>query len=156
MPEEPEIPAGLPRFNLREAKGKREMSEPLKLANIYGAADAWNRLAALKLPAHTAYRLLKYARKAAAEREIVEQQRIRLVRQAVGAKDGESVTLKPGMPEYEAFVAEFGQLLETDADLPPFDMTLTGLLDLAAKEPGNMLSVADLAQLEPFFKEVTE
>lgn len=126
----------------------------MKLVNIFIARDAWQRLAALKLPAHTAYRLLKYVKQVSAESEVIEQQRVKLLRDAAGVKEGEEVNLQPGTPEYTQFVAEFGKVLDTDSDLKPFNMTLMGLLDLIGKEQGNALSAQDLGQLEPFFEVV--
>jgi hypothetical protein len=127
------------------------MSEPLRLVNIQSAGAAWQRLAALKLPSHTAYGLLKYLRKVEAEAGIIETQRVKLIREAAGKPEGD-VSLNPGTPEHATFSTEFGKMLATECDLAPFDMTLDGLMDLAGKEQGNLLSASDLAQLEPFFK----
>jgi len=123
----------------------------MKLAEIFVARDAWKQLTGLKLSAHTAYRLLKYAKRVTAEYDVIEQQRGKLIRDAAGTKEGEDASLKPGTPEYSAFVADFGAVLDTESDLKPSDMTLDFLLDMIGKEQGNALSAQDLAQLEPFF-----
>jgi len=128
----------------------------VKLADVFGAREAWSRLSGLRLPPHTAYRLLKYAKQVTSEYEVIEQQRAKLIRDAAGVKDGEDARLNPGTPEFAAFVAEFGPVLDTESDLKPFDLTLATLLDLIAKDQGNVLAVQDLAQLEPFFKAETQ
>ena len=124
----------------------------MKLLNVYQARDAWQRLSALRMPPHTAYRLLKYLKRVVAESEVIEQQRVRLVREAAGVKEGEDANLAPGTPGYIQFVTDFGKVLDTESDLKLFDMTLAGLLDLLGKEQGNVLSAQDLGQLEAFFK----
>ncbi len=128
----------------------------MKLVNIFVARDAWQRLAGLKLPAHTAYRLLKYIKRLTVENEVIEQQRVKLVYDAAGVKEGEDASLRPGTPQHVQFATKFGEVLDTDSDLKPFDMTLPSLLDLLGKEQGNVLSAQDLAQLEPFFMEPKE
>jgi hypothetical protein len=125
----------------------------MKLADIFIARDAWQHATALRLPAHTAYRLLKYAKRVTAEYDVIEHQRSQLIRAAAGVKEGEGVSLQPGTPEYEQFVQDFGAVLDTDSDLKPCDITLSALLDLIGKDQGNTLSVQDLGQLEPFFSE---
>ena len=125
----------------------------MTLAVMFSSREAWARLAALRMPPHTAYRVLKYAKLVQAEYDVIEQQRGKLIREAAGVKDGEDVTLKPDTPEYAVFVSEFMAMLETDSDLKPFDMKLAALLDVLGKDQGNTLSAQDLGQLEPFFPE---
>ena len=124
----------------------------MKLANIYAAREAWQRLAALKLPPHTAYRLLKYVKLVAAEAEVIEQQRMKIRRETTGLADNDNTPVEPNTPEHAQFSVEFGQVLDTESDLKPFSMTLSGLLDLLGKEQGNVLSAQDLGQLEAFFE----
>ena len=125
----------------------------MTLAVMFSSREAWARLAALRMPPHTAYRVLKYAKLVQAEYDVIEQQRGKLIREAAGAKEGEDVSLKSGTPEYAAFVSEFVAMLETDSDLKPCDMKLAALLDVLGKDQGNTLSAQDLGQLEPFFPE---
>jgi hypothetical protein len=124
----------------------------MQLGNIFEAREAWQHLTSLKLPPHTAYRILKYARKLTAEAEVIEQQRVKLLKERTTADELGQIQFKPGTPEYNDFAVEFaGKFLETEADLKPFDMKLSSLLDLIGKEAGNLLSVQDLGRLEPFF-----
>ena len=50
----------------------------MRLADIFIARDAWQHATALRLPAHTAYRLLKYAKRVTAEYDVIEHQRMQL------------------------------------------------------------------------------
>jgi hypothetical protein len=128
----------------------------MKLVGIFVSREAWQRLAGLKLPPHTAYRLLKYVKQLGSENEVIEQQRIKMIREIAGVGEGENVSLEPGTPQHAQFATEFGKVLDTESDLKPFSMTIPGLLDLLGKEQGNVLSAQDLAQLEPFFEESKE
>jgi hypothetical protein len=123
----------------------------MNLFALHVSRDAWNRLTALKLPAQTAYRLLKYSRQVSAELELIEQQRNKLIRDCAGAKPDETVSLTPGSPEYAEFVEKFSSILETESDLKPADMKFEDLLGSMNGEKGNTLSTNDLAVLEPFF-----
>jgi hypothetical protein len=123
----------------------------MKLAHIYTARDAWQRLAGLKLPAPTAYSLLKYLKQVMAESDVIEQQRVKLIRDIAGAKENENASLEPGTPGFLKFAEEFTKVLDTDSDLKPVDMKLEILLAEIGKEAGNALSAQDLGQLEPFF-----
>jgi hypothetical protein len=127
----------------------------MKLANLYVARDAWQRLAALRMPPHTAYKVLKYIKQVIAESEVIEQTRVKLLRESTGIAEGD-INLQPGSAEHLKFAMAFNTAMDCESDLKLFGMTLGGLLDLLGKEQGNMLSVQDLAQLEPFFEEPKE
>lgn len=126
--------------------------QALTLGQIFASREAWQRLGQLRMPAHTAYRLLKYAKRVTSELEVIEQQRVKLIRQAAECEQGD-VELKPGTEQHAQFVQQFGELLDTTSDLKPHELTLSSLLDLVGKEASNALSVADLGALEPFFAE---
>lgn len=125
----------------------------MTLGDIYAAHDAWRRVAGLTFPPQAAYRLLKYVKQVTAEYEVVEQQRVTLIRNIAGANDSEAVTLTSNTPAYTRFASEFHLVIEMDSDLKPFDLSLPALIDLLGKEQGNVLSVQDLSLLEPFFIE---
>lgn len=127
----------------------------MKLAHIFQAREAWQHLTGLKIPTHTAYRLFKYVKLLGAENEFIEEKRIKLLREISGAKDGEPIDLRSNPEQLARFGQAFEEVLSGDCDMKPFDMTLPGLLDLLGKEQENVLSVADLGQLEPFFKEAS-
>ena len=139
----------------------------MKLAQIFVSREAWQLLSTLKMPPHTAYKLLKYVKRVDAEFELIEAQRQKLVKELIEQKqarlmaEGVEITeedkdsLKPRDPEYMQFAGPegFGGVLETESDLKPFSQTMDFILDLAGKEAGNLLAARDLGLLEPFFEE---
>lgn len=125
----------------------------MKLASIYGTKEAWAKLVKQELPAELAYKLYKYLRTVEAEGAVIEKQRVALLYKASGAAEGESVTLTPDTPAYGEFIKSFGEYLDVESELQPFDMTLTALTEIIAKKPDNSVSVEHLAQLAVFFKE---
>jgi len=124
----------------------------MKLANVLMARDAWKRLAGLKLPPATAYRLLKYAKLVTAELELIEQQRVKLICEIAGVKEGENATIEPGTPKHTEFVIRYTAALDVETDLKQCDMKMDDLLATLMSE-SNTLSVEDLGNLEPFFAE---
>jgi len=124
----------------------------MKLGQIVMARESFQRLSTLRMPPQTAYRLLKYLKLVTAESEVIERQRINLLRDVSGTKDGEDVNLAPGTPEHTRFLVEYSAALETESDLKPFDMMMDALLATLEAEKGNVLSAADLAAVEPFFE----
>ncbi len=128
-----------------------EIMNRLNLVQIFTARESWQRLAALKLPPLLGYRLLKYMKKVLAEIEIIEMQRVKLIRDCAGVKEGMDAELVPGTPGHARFVAEFGTLLNQQSDLEPSNTKFDDLIG-AISTDGNALSVQDLAQLEPFFE----
>lgn len=125
----------------------------MKLANVLMAQSAWKRLAGLKMPPAKAYMLLKYAKLVTAELEVIEQQRVKLIHEITGTKEGENISLAPGTPEHAQFVAAYTVALDVDSDLKQCDMKMDELLSTLTTEEGNALSVEDLGNLEPFFLE---
>jgi len=124
----------------------------MKLGNVFTSREAWQRLTALRMPPKTAYRLLKYSKTVDAEMAVVEQERVKLLREASGIEQGE-ICIEPGTPEHAAFVGKFTSWLETDSDLKPLEMKMDELIGALESEQGNVLSAADLGALEPFFTE---
>jgi len=124
----------------------------MQLAEIFSAREAWARLTQLRIPPQKAYKLLKYVKLVGAEADVVEQQRIALIQKVSGAKPGDNVSLERGTPEHRDFVVQFGAVLATETDLKPIEMTLEDLLGSLGADQANVLSVEDMARLEPFFK----
>jgi hypothetical protein len=165
VPEERDLPHAC-RNQSPGSEGKRKM----KLAQIFVARETWKAFAGLKMPPHTAYRLLKYVKRMDSEFELIESQRQKLIKELLEQKqarltaegieiaEDDKNILKPADPEYMKFAGPegFGGVLETESDLKPFSMTLSAMLDLAGKEAGNVLSAQDLGLLEPFFEEPKE
>jgi len=124
----------------------------MKLGNVFTSREAWQRLTALRMPPKTAYRLLKYSKMVDAEMAVVEQERVKLLREASGIEQGD-IRMEPGTPSFLAFVEKFNPWLATDSDLKPLEMKMDELIGALESEQGNVLSAADLGALEPFFTE---
>ena len=120
----------------------------MKLLQILNAKESWARLAQLRKPPKTAYRLLKYFRKVSAESETIEAHRIKCVYEAAG---GPGIDLVPPDPRFAVFLKQFNEFLEGDSDLQWSGMPMDELIAALDAETGNVLSEADLDALEPFF-----
>lgn len=123
----------------------------MKLYSILASRDAWQRLTALKMPPAKAYRLRKYCRMVDADLAVIEEERVKLLREASGVMEG-AVALQEGTPEHQDFILKFAEFLTADSDLPTIDADLDEIIEMLNGEQSNAISVADLAALEPFFK----
>ena len=126
--------------------------ESMKLANVFAAKDALGRLGESKLPPKVAYRVLKFAKKFESELAIVDKQRNALIMEVSGAKEGESITLDAGTPQFDEFVAKFNEVLMTDSELALCPLKMDALMDALEAVEGNTLSMQDIALLEVFFE----
>ena len=130
----------------------------MKLIDVWNAASAtqgksiWSTLASLKKPPKVSYRLLKYGAKLSREFDVIEKQRIKLLYEVSGAKEGEQVIIGPGTPEFAKFVADFNEFLSGESDLELVGLDMDTLIEALDNEKGNVLSEQDLAALEPFFQ----
>lgn len=123
----------------------------MKLGEIVTARESFQRLSTLKMPPQMAYRLLKYLKTVTTEIEVIEKQRVGLLRDISGIADGD-VKLEPGTPEHMRFLVEYTAALDTDSDLKPAPLKFEDLLAALDGRDGNILSAADLAAIEPFFE----
>ena len=133
----------------------------MKLVDVFNAlgtsaekpTSAWQSMANLKKPPKLAYKLLKYGAKLAAEYDVIEKQRVKLIYETTGKEAGSEVRIEPGTAEFAAFIEAFNGFLGTESDLEPTGVGMDALIDALDSEKGNVLSEADLAALEPFFTE---
>jgi len=123
----------------------------MKLRNVYDSRQTWQCLTALKMPPKTAWKLLKYAKGIQVDSDLIDVERIKYLREASGVSEGD-VSIEPGTPEMAAFFSRFDPFLETESDLKPLDMKMGELIEALGSEQGNVLSIADLAVVEPFFE----
>ena|SRR3990167_2803647 len=129
----------------------------MKLGDILASRNAWTQLAQVRLPAVKAYHLFKYMKLITAEQDIIELRRVAILRRISGAPEGVPVTLEPGTADYDTFVLEFAEFLETRSELPDFpNMNMDNFMDIIGDEDGNRLSVSDIALLEPFMHKSEE
>jgi len=124
----------------------------MKLSDVFIAQAAMGRLAILNMVPKVAYAVLKFAQKFDAEFAIVETQRLALIREIAGVKDGEDASLEQGSPGFDKFVVKFKEVLEVDSGLAPCPLKMDALLDAIEDVEGNTLSVQDIAMLEALFE----
>jgi len=124
----------------------------MKLGNVFAAKSALGRLVALRMPSKVAYRVLKFTRKFDIEFGVVEEQRVKLIREVTGAKEGEDAKIENGTPEMTSFFEKFAPVLDTDCELEACPLKFDALMDALDSEEGNVLSAQDLALLEPLFE----
>lgn len=123
----------------------------MKLVGVWNAKESWSRLAMLRLPPRTSYRILKYLDVFDAEYALIDKERTNLIHQAVGSEGDGFVQLTPGSPEHMTFVRSFTAFLETESAIQSSDMKFDELLAVLESHKDNTVSAADLAALEPFF-----
>lgn len=120
------------------------------LGQIFQSIDSWRKLSGINMKPKLAYKILKYTKLVTAEYEIAEKQRVALIHEVTGTKDGEDAKIEPGTPELQEYVGRFNEVMVTESTLEQLDMNLSDAID-AVDEKNETLTINDLALLEPFF-----
>jgi len=120
------------------------------LGQVFQSIVAWQKLSAIPLKPKIAYAILKYTRKVTDEHALAEKQRVALIHEITGTKDGEEAKIEPNTPEFSEYVTRFNEIMATESDLEQIDMDLEDVVN-ALDDKDEALSVSDLAMLEPFF-----
>jgi len=128
----------------------------MKLIEVVEAIASWQILAAMKVSPRVAYKLLKYTKLVSAEHEIAEKQRVALIHELTGTKEGEDASIPAGSELLKVYASRLSDILETKSDLPQCELTLDEVLDAVCADQANALSTRDLGLLEPFFAVPTE
>jgi len=126
------------------------------LGQVFQALPAWQRLSSLKMTPFMAYQMLKYFKLVAAEYDIVEKQRVALIRKLTNTVEGQNAEIKPDTPEFVEYIKLFNEVLIVDCDLKKCSMTMNDVMGAIYDERENALSVQELVVLEPFFSESVE
>ena len=121
------------------------------LGQIFRSLNAWIKISAVNMKPKIAYRVLKYTKKVSAEYEIAEKQRVALIHEITGTKEGEEAKIEPDSPEIDVYIEKFNEIMQTESSLSSIDLELEDVVD-AVDEKDETLSVSDLALLEPFFR----
>lgn len=124
----------------------------MNLGQVYQSAAAWDKLAGVPMKPALAYQILKYAKLVGAELDVVESQRIALIRDITSTEEGQNATIKPGTPEMKEYVTRFGEVLCVESSLGQSPVSFADVVD-AIDGQGDTLTIQDLSALEPFFKE---
>ncbi len=120
------------------------------LGEVFRSVAAWQKLSAINMKPKLAYKILKYTKKVSAEHDVAERQRVALVHEITGTKDGEDAKIDPDSPELATYIEKFNEIMATESDLKSLDIVFEEVVN-AAEEKDGSLSVQDLALLEPFF-----
>jgi len=128
----------------------------MKLGYIFGAIDAWRKLASLRMKPRMAYRLAKYAKEVSAEWEFTEKQRVALIHELSGVPEGQPASIQQGTPEFAKYTKRFMEIMETDCDLRKIDLNFDKVLDAIGENQENELTPQEVDVLLPFFSESVE
>lgn len=113
----------------------------VKLIEIYGSVSTLNKLIEEPLPAKVSFKLMKLLNQLNNEVKLVEDQRLKLVKQY--SKDGTSVADE----NKEVFVKEFSEFLNEEIDVAWQPITIDTLGE------NLKLSVTDLSKIQYLFSE---
>ncbi len=122
------------------------------LGTIFQSVTAWQKLSAIPLKPKVAYKLLKYTRYVSNEHEIAEKQRVALIHEITGTKDGEDAKIEPGSSQFVEYAERFSEIMATEVKFEQVKLKLEDVVELLDDKP-DALSVSDLALLEPFFED---
>jgi len=126
------------------------------LGEVFQAMNSWRALAAVKMQPQMAYRVLKYVKLLSQEWEIIEKQRVALIREIAGVAEGQDAKIEPGSEEFNEYVTRFNEVLQTESDLVKFDGALDDVMAAVRDDESNVLSVSDLVVLENFFRKASK
>ncbi len=121
------------------------------LGQIYSSVKAWNKLSSVAMHPMMAYKVLKYTKLVEAEYAVADKQRVALIHELSGTKEGEDAKIEPNTPEFEQYVERFNGVLQVESALKQIKVGFEDVLK-SLGDKDDVLSVGDLALLEPFFK----
>ena len=115
----------------------------VSLFEIYSSVTVLNKLVDLALPAKSSYKFVKIMKKFNEELKILEDERQKLINKYGQEKEG-TVTVQE--QNKEAFLKEFGELMETqiDVDWDPISIDALGSVEL---------SVAEITKIQFLFRD---
>jgi hypothetical protein len=122
----------------------------MNLGIIVQSMDAWRKLASIDTRPKIAYQILRYTKLITSEFEIIEDQRVALLRDITGKREGD-VKIEVDTPEWHEYARRFGEILAIESELELLDINFEEAIT-ALENTKEVLSISDLAVLEPFFK----
>ena len=120
------------------------------LGQVFQSIASWQKLSGVNLKAKLAYKLLKYTTLVSAEHAIADKQRVALIHEITGTKEGEDAKIEPDSPEIREYAGKFNEIMLTESTLEQLDMDFEEVIN-AVDEKDESLTVSDLAMLQPFF-----
>ncbi len=122
----------------------------MNLGEIFNSLSVWEKLASVNMKPSLAYRIMKYMKLVSAEYEIANKQRISLIHEITGTKEGEDAGISPGTPEIEEYSRRYDEIMATESDLEPLGVALEEIVN-EVEDKGEVFSVKDFALLGLFF-----
>lgn len=123
----------------------------MKAVEVFQSIQTWQKLAGIVMKPVIAFKILRYTKLVSAEFEHIEKQRVDLAYEISGTPRDKNVKLEPGTSELMEFQQRFSEVLDVETTLPLLRLDLeTVVTALDGKE--DVLTVQDLAMLEPFFQ----
>jgi hypothetical protein len=123
----------------------------MKLGQIFSSISMWQKLAQVKMSPAIAYSILKYVRLLGQEHELVEKQRVAIIREITNTKDGEDASIAMDTPEHSMYVERFAAVLDVESDIKCCDGKFCDLIEAVSRNKEFELTVQEIATLEPFF-----
>ncbi len=122
------------------------------LGQIWQSMESWRKLSSVAMHPMLAYKVLKYTKLVEAEYAVADKQRKALIHELTGTKDGEDAKIEQDTPEFMAYVEKFNEVMAVESTLKQVKgVELEGVVK-AVGDKVDVLTVRDLALLEPFFK----
>ena len=122
----------------------------MKCGDVYRSVAAWQKLANINIKPKLALKILRYTKKVSEEYNLIEKQRIALVHELTGTKAGEEARIEPDTEASKLYSGGLQEILLVGSDLQKLDIDFGDVID-AVDEKSEVLTVVDLAALEPFF-----
>lgn len=122
----------------------------MKCGQVHQSIESWRKLSGIPLRPQVGLKILRYTKLVMAEYDVIEKQRVAVIREIAGVKEGEDVAIPPDSPKFAKCVERINELMQEDSTLPLLELDLEAVV-LALDGKDNILSVSDLAVLEPFF-----
>ena len=122
----------------------------MRCGDVFRSVAAWQKLAGVNMKPKLAFRILKYTKEIGAEHDAIEKQRITLIHEITGTQPGEEAKIEPDSEESKKYIGGLQEILLVSSDLKKLDIDFSEVVD-AVDEKNEVLSVSDLAALEPFF-----
>jgi hypothetical protein len=120
------------------------------LGQVFQSVGAWRKLSAVNLKPKIAYAILKYTKLVSEEHAIAEKQRVMLIHEITKTNEGEKASIEPDTPEFMEYISGLNEIMSQESSLKKIDINMDVVID-ALDGKDDVLSVSDLAMLEPFF-----
>ncbi len=127
----------------------------MNCGQIANSIEAWRKLSGIPMSPAIALKILRYTKIVANDYEIIEKLRVSTVREIAGVGDGENAEIFKDSPKYQECIERINAIMGSASTLPQIDFSLEVVV-IALEGRNDILTVSDLAVLEPFFQADTD